>query len=140
MRYIISFILFALLIASCDANKGIVNNKDVNTGIANDTIRIANDELEYEIIIIEPGFNSFILTQPPRGHYGLTFLENRNRQYVLEYNLRARNPQQYDFNLYPQSIDYDYSTSYGYEVNYMLYNYFQYFMRRYNQKFPGGRQ
>lgn len=140
MRYLISFLLFALLIASCDAKKATVKDKNVNTGIENDTIRIANDDLEYEIIIIEPGFNSFLLTQPPRGHYGLTFLEGRNRMFVTEYNLRARNPQQFDYNLYPQTIDYNYRTSYGYEVNYMLYNYFKFFMQQYNQKFPGGRQ
>lgn len=140
MRYFITFLLFAVLIAGCDANKAAVKDPIVNTGVENDTIRIANDALEYEIIIIEPGFNSFLLTQPPRGHYGLTLLESRNRRFVLEYNLRARNPQQYDFNLYPQTIDYQYGTSYGYEVNYMLYNYFQFFMQRYNQNFPGGRQ
>jgi len=140
MRYFISFLLFTILIASCDANKGIVKKGDINKGIENDTIRIANDELEYEIIIIEPGFNSFILTQPPRGYYGLSYLENRNRIFVMEYNQRVRNPQQFDYNLYPQTIDYNTGTSYGYEVNYMLFNYFQYFMRKYNQKFTGGRQ
>ncbi len=140
MRYLITLLLVAVFIASCDANKAAVKNHDVNTGAQNDTIRIANDELEYEIIIIEPGFNSFLLTQPPRGHYGLTYLEGRNRNFVLEYNLRARNPQQYDFNLYPQTIDYQYGTSYGYEVNYMLYNYGRFFMQRYKQKFPGIRQ
>lgn len=140
MRYFISFLLFAVLIASCDANKGVIKDKDINTGVENDTIRIANDELEYEIIIFEPGFNAFLLTQPPRGHYSQSFLENRNRNFVIEYNIRARNPQQYDFNLYPQTIDYRYGTDYGYEVNYMLYNYFQFFIQRYNQRFPGGRQ
>jgi hypothetical protein len=124
---------------SCDANKTITKDSNVNMGVENDTIRISNDDLEYEILIIDPGFNSFILTQPPRGHYGLTYLENKNRNFVLEYNNRARNPQQFDFNLYPQSIDYNYGTHYGYEVNYMLYNYFRFFMQKYNQKFPGGR-
>jgi len=140
MKFLIPFILFAFLVASCDANKKTIKNNDVNTGVENDTIRIANDELEYEIIVIDSGFNSFLLTQPPRGHYDLNFLEGRNRIYVQEYNIRARNPQQYDFNLYPQSIDYNTSTSYGYEVNYLLYNYFQFFAKKYKQRFPGLRQ
>lgn len=140
MRYLITLLLVAVLMASCDANKAAVKNPDVNTGVVNDTIRIANDELEYEIIIFEAGFNAFLATQPPRGHFGLSFLENKNRNFVIEYNIRTRNPQQYDFNLYPQAIDYQYGTDYGYEVNYMLYNYFQFFIKRYNQRFPGGRQ
>jgi hypothetical protein len=139
MKYLLTFLIFVLLMMSCDANKTITKDSNVNLGVENDTIRIANDDLEYEILIIDPGFNSFILTQPPRGHYGLTYLENKNRNFVLEYNNRARNPQQFDFNLYPQAIDYNYGTSYGYEVNYMLYNYFRFFMQKYNQKFPGGR-
>ena len=139
MKYLLTFLIFVLLMVSCDANKTITKDSNVNMGVENDTIRIANDDLEYEILIIDPGFNSFILTQPPRGHYGLTYIENKNRNIVLEYNNRARNPQQFDFNLYPQAIDYNYGTSYGYEVNYMLYNYFRFFMQKYNQKFPGGR-
>jgi hypothetical protein len=139
MKYLLTFLIFVLPMASCDANKAITKDPNVNMGLENDTIRIANDDLEYEILIIDPGFNSFILTQPPRGHYGLIYLENKNRNFVLEYNNRARNPQQFDFNLYPQSIDYNYGTPYGYEVNYMLYNYFRFFMQKYNQKFPGGR-
>ncbi|EDM42891.1 hypothetical protein SCB49_11362 [unidentified eubacterium SCB49] len=139
MKYVLTLFMFALLIASCDANKTISKSRDINTGIKNDTIRIANDELEYEIIIIEPGFNSFLLTQPPRGHYGITFLENKNRMFVTEYNSRVNNPQQFDYTLYPQTIDYQFETSYGYEVNYMLYNYFNFFMQRYNQKFTGSR-
>ena len=131
--------MFSLLIASCDANKSITKEKDINTNVANDTIRIANDELEYEIIIIEPGFNSFLLMQPQRGYYGLTFLENKNRMFVNTYNNRVNNPQQYDYTLYTQVIDYNYGIDYGYEVNYMLYNYFKFFMQRYNQTFPGGR-
>jgi hypothetical protein len=29
----------------------------------NDTIRIANDELEYEVIIIDPGFNTWLVSR-----------------------------------------------------------------------------
>ena len=100
-----------------------------------DTIRIANDSLEYEIIIIEPGFNTWLVTQRPRGYYSERFLENRNRQYVLEYNQRVIQPQRYDPNLYVQQINYEPTTHYGYEVNYLLYHYFLFFERQYNQRF-----
>ncbi len=101
----------------------------------NDTIRIANDSLEYEILIIEPGFNSWVLTQPPKGYYGIPFLESKNRSFVYEYNNRVLNPQRYSMLLYPMQINYDMGTHYGLEVNYMLYNYFLYFQQKYKQNF-----
>lgn len=105
----------------------------------NDTIRIANDSLEYEIIIIEPGFQSWLISQPPRGFYGQPKLEGSNRQFVAEYNNRVLQPNQYSRNLYTEQINYDPTIDYGYEVNYLLYNYFVYFQEKYNQKFIGGR-
>ncbi|SFN45122.1 hypothetical protein SAMN05660413_01085 [Salegentibacter flavus] len=101
-----------------------------------DTVRIANDSLEYEIIIIEPGFNLFINSiAKPEGYYSQSYLENKNRFLVQEYNQRVRNPQRYNPNLYIQEINYDSNIDYGYEVNYLLYNYFVYFSRQYNQRF-----
>lgn len=105
----------------------------------NDTIRIANDSLEYEIIIVEPGFQSWVISQPPRGFYGQAKLEGKNRQFVSDYNNRVLQANQYSRNLYTDLINYDPTVDYGYEVNYLLYNYFIYFQEKYNQKFIGGR-
>lgn len=115
-------------------------NNNSNTGVSsNDTIRIANDSLEYEILIIEPGFESWLVTQPKRGFYGQSLLESKNRSFVSEYNNRVLQPNRYSRNLYGEQINYDPAVDYGYEVNYLLYNYFVYFQDRYNQKFIGGR-
>jgi len=123
-----------LCIYSCGTTKD--RKLDVSsTDNISDTLRIANDSLEYEIIIIEPGFNSWLVTQQPRGYYSQQFLEIRNRQYVTEYNQRVLQPQRFDPNLYLQQINYESRTDYGYEVNYLLYNYFLYFERQYRQKF-----
>ena len=106
---------------------------------AQDTVRIASDseEVEYEIIIIEPGFNSWLVTQAqPRGFYTQSFLEGRNRIYVTEWNNRFLQPLRYG-NLYNMQIDYDPRIDYGYEVNYMLYNYFIFFQLRYKQQLAG---
>jgi len=107
-----------------------------------DTLRIANDSLEYEILIIEPGFNQWLVTQPPRGFYGEQFLEIRNRQYVIEFNQRVLQPQRFNPNVYMQQINYEQNIHYGYEVNYLLFNYFRFFEQRYRQRFiatRGGR-
>jgi len=105
---------------------------------AQDTVRIANDELEYEILIIEPGFNFWLESRAkPEGYYSQSFLEGRNQLFVSEWNNRVLQPQRYDPRLYELSIDYNPSIDYGYEVNYKLYNYFIYFQLHYKQQLTG---
>lgn len=96
---------------------------------------ISDPETEYEIIIVDPGFYSWLKGfARPEGYYSQAFLENRNEIYVLNWNNRVLLPRQYDPNLYMWPIDYDPKIDYGYEVNYKLYNYFIYFQRKYNQR------
>lgn len=100
-----------------------------------DTISIANEETEYEILIIEPGFDFWLQSiAKPEGYYSQSYLENRNQIYVTEWNIRVGQPFSYDPNLYELRIDYDPHIDYGYEVNYKLFNYFIYFQRKYNQR------
>lgn len=115
------------------------NSSENNSTSENDIVRIANDSLEYEIIIIESGFNSWLVSQPKRGFHSQSFLENKNRSFVIEYNTRALNPNRYSRDLYSEQINYDSTVDYGYEVNYMLYNYFLYFQDKYKQTFIGSR-
>ena len=100
-----------------------------------DTVRIADAESKYEIIIIDPGFYNWLVSiAKPEGYYSQTFLENRNAIYVQNWNNRVLNPREFDPDLYELPIDYDPSVDYGYEVNYKLYNYFIYFQRKYKQR------
>ncbi len=137
MKYAIIILTLVIAFASCDSSKKVINN-DVAVS-EGDTLRIANDSLEYEITIIEPGFYNWLSTQPPRGYYGQDFLERKNQQFVAEFNRRVMNWQKYDPLLYELQINYEFNIDYGYEVNYLLYNFFLYFQRTYNQKFPGAR-
>ena len=133
MKNFIYILLFGLFLYSCGSSK---NRKLGDSQINEDTVRIANDSLEYEIIIIEPGFNLFINSvAKPEGYYSQQYLENKNKILVSEYNQRVNQPQIYNPDLYLQEINYDPTIDYGYEVNYLLYNYFVYFSRHYNQKF-----
>jgi len=99
-------VLLAVLIIGCagttNTKKDIVNT----TGNTSDTLRIANDSLEYEILIVEPGFNSWLATQPPMGFYGQVWLENRNIMNVTQYNNRVLNPSKFNPSIYIQQIDY----------------------------------
>ncbi|MFY7811776.1 MAG: DUF6146 family protein [Flavobacterium sp.] len=124
------FILFYTW--SCKPTKTLSNDKNITS--KNDTLRIANDSLEYELIIIEPGFNGWLASRPQqRGFYTQNFLEARNRVWVLTYNNRVfQNPA-----LYHNTIDYQQHINYGYEVNFLLYHYLLYFQQRYQQNLGG---
>lgn len=118
-------------VASCSTSKTVNNqSSQSDTQINGDTIRIANDSLEYEVIVFEPGFESWLQTQKPRGYYSKSYLEQRNQYNVIIYNSRVYSRPR----LYPQEIDYQPHIDYGYEVNYMLYHYFLFFEQKYNQK------
>lgn len=126
----------SVAIYSCGPVK---SGNDKNSVSENELVRIANDSLEYEIIIVEPGFNSWLISQPKQGYHSQTFLENKNRLFVTEYNTRVLNPNRYSMDLYSELINYDPAVDYGHEVNYLLYNYFLYFQDKYNQHFIGSR-
>lgn len=96
---------------------------------------IANDSLEYEIIIIDVGFNAFLNSiAQPMGFYSQNYLENRNRHYVLAWNQRVMNPLRFNPNIYQNIIDYDPTIDYGLEVNYKLFNYFLFAQRKYRMQ------
>lgn len=133
------YILFIILgIAySCSTSKTVVA-KETKNAIHGDTVRIANKELEYEVIIIDPGFSTWLISRAhPRGFHSQSFLETKNQIYVTEWNNRVMQPQRYNPNLYEMTIDYSPTINYGYEVNYLIYNYFIYFQNTYKQKLFG---
>lgn len=128
---LLTLLILIITIASCG---GVKPDLQGTANEMSDTVRIANDSLEYEILIIEPGFNQWLATQMPRGFNEQFWLENRNIFLVTEYNNRVLNSTQYDPNLYQLQIDYKPNVDYGYEVNYLLWNWFQFFQQRYKQK------
>lgn len=137
MKKILLIIIVIVLIASCKSynNTQIINHDSEDALVKTDTVSISSDETDYEIIIIEPGFNNWLLSKArPRGFHSQQYLETRNQLLVQSWNQRNLQPQVYDPNLYELRIDYDNHTDYGYEVNYLLYNYFIYFQLKYNQR------
>ena len=137
-NYIYAVVILLLIVIGCTANKKSVNAPENAKAIHGDTIRIANDELEYEVIIIDPGFTSWLVSRSlPRGYHGQAFLENRNRMYIMEWNSRVLQPNRFSPNLYEMTINYDYTVDYGYEVNYLIYNYMVYFQNTNNQRLFG---
>lgn len=135
MRGTIIFIGLLVLIFSCKPNEPVSNSEMTSVDKTEiDTIRIQNEELEYEILILEIGFEAWLATQKPMTYYTQSTLENKNKFYVSEWNRRANSPIQYGPLLYSQPIDYQYHIDYGMEVNYLLFMYFEFFQKKYKQR------
>ena len=139
MKNLFLILLILAVAYSCKSTKT-PKTKDLSLAQTGDTITISSDKIEYDIIIIEPGFNTWLKSiAKPEGFYTQQYLENKNVFYVTEWNNRTLQPQRFNSNLYELQIDYRSNIDYGYDVNYKLYNYFVYFQNRYKQNLLGGR-
>jgi len=135
MRNILIILVICIFAYSCNTSKQVAKSDDTISITKQDTVIIANEELEYEVIIIEPGFNIWVETvAKPRNFYDQAYLESRNQILIAEWNNRVLQPHRYDTNLYEMQINYDPHIDYGYEVNYLIYNYFVYFQMKYKQR------
>ena len=138
MKNLIYIFSILFIIISCSSAPKSNLNVNESTKKVSDTVRIANEELEYEVIIIDGGFNSWLNSvAQPRGFYSESFLENRNRIWVAEWNNRFLQPNRFNTNLYPMQINYESEVKYGYEVNYLIYNYLTYFQIVNKQQLSG---
>lgn len=135
MKNVILLLIIIASVFACNSSKKVVKPIEETTEtIANDTITISGDQLEYDVIIIEPGFGMYLnSTAKPSGFYTQNYMETRNIQYVQEWNRRVTLPSTYNTSLYEMTINYRHGVDYGYDVNYKMYNYFIYFQNKYNQ-------
>ena len=135
MRIIALVLVCSFWMISCDSTKqSVAQNENKDTAVSVDTIRIENKELEYEIIIIESGFESWLATQRSPDYYTQATLESKNLFNVMEWNRRVTMPHGYNSVTYTQQINYDPKVDYGMEVNYLLHMYFEFFQKKYKQK------
>ncbi len=136
-KKIILPLLLIVVLASCHFDKNIATKAKTPDSKKSDMVRIANDSLEYEVIIMDGGFSSWLASRAkPRGFYSESYLENKNDIYVREWNSRVLQPERYR-NLYEMQINYDRRIHYGYEVNYLIYNYMVYFQITNKQQLAG---
>ncbi len=86
---------------------------------------LSNDSTEYQLIIIDIGFESWLVTQKPISFHSKEYYRMWNLRYVSEWN------NLYNTGRYPQYVesyvDYRASVDYGIDLNYKLYWYFQFF-------------
>jgi hypothetical protein len=116
-------LLIAITVASCSSTH--------NTVAPEQKIQVAfEDSLDHELVVLDPGFDTFLVTQPSAEFFSQSYYESWNLRYVTEWNMRHRSPLRHgDF--YQTEIHYVASTDYGLDLNYRLYNYFLFIERQY---------
>ena len=135
--YITASILIINSMWSCGSSKTdkTASHKDYPTLKLDD---IASDSTEYDIIITDVGYESFLATQKPVEFYSQRYYENWNRYYVTDWNIKVNNSMYHSDayrNVFDMYIDYSPSINYGIEVNYKLYYYFRFVEKRYGVRF-----
>lgn len=134
MKHLFYFLVIGLFIFSCASSPKKIKTSTSIT--SEEVVRIANDSLEYEITIIDPGFSTYLLSiAKPANYYPQTYYELKNKFYVAQWNIRVSNPFSYNSSIYENHIDYDFNVDYGLDVNYKLYNYFKFVEYKYKQQF-----
>jgi hypothetical protein len=119
MRNWIFFLGVALILASC------AGTKKAGKVELNPSTEAVDDSVQYELIVLDPGFESWYLTRSkPSWFHSLEYYENWNRQYVTAWNYKATTPR--NNRVFDTTIDYDPFTDYGLEINHKLFYYFQY--------------
>ena len=98
------------------------------------------DSTEYELIIIDPGFESwFVTNRKPERYYTNDYLATMNYQYVIAWNAKVRDPISQGpraDNPYIMEIDYRPAIDYGIKLNYKLYHYFKYVEKTWGRILP----
>lgn len=134
MKTIFYYLAIGLFIVGCSSTTKTTTTSD--TSLPEGAVRIVNDSLEYEIIIFDIGFETYLNTiAKPMNFYSKEYYETKNIFYVSEWNIRALNPRRYRSDIYENRIDYDLNVDYGLEVNYKLFNYFKFVEYKYNERF-----
>lgn len=136
------FLLFYVCICiSCSSTKQIEDKEKIvkteekadpgYAKIESDRIIISNPAQKFDFVISDIGFDAWLLKNAKaRGEDDQKFLESKNRIWVDEWNARK----EAKFFGHEKAIDYLPNVNYGYEVNYMLYNYLVYWQETNNVK------
>jgi 16S rRNA G966 N2-methylase RsmD len=127
MRKYHFLILFAFFISFAKQTTASNHLIDQST----DSLLLPNaDSTEYDIIIFDPGFKSWMITHAqPMGYHTNEYYRNKNIILVAEWNSRVRTnnyraPYEYEIEFSPH-------VDYGMDVNYQLYWYFRYMEQKF---------
>ena len=78
------FIVFVIMLSIISCKTKNINSQNSSKSVVGDTVKIANKELEYEVIIIDVGFSNWLISRAfPRNYHSESFLENKNNSMFL---------------------------------------------------------
>jgi hypothetical protein len=117
-KVLFTMVIVLLCTLSLNAQKGKEKLK-----VVADTVAV--DSTEYELVVFDPGFETWLLMKPKNMHSD-SYYRAKNLLYVTEWNSRYMN-QLNNSALYDSYIDYRADIDYGYDFDYRLYYYFVYF-------------
>ncbi|MGK7397450.1 MAG: DUF6146 family protein [Candidatus Cyclobacteriaceae bacterium M3_2C_046] len=87
----------------------------------------SSDTIEYELIISDSAFDQwFAVNQQPVDFYSEEFYEDRNQQYVIQYNSLVDTTSGDPSSPFNQRIAYLRNVDYPLQLDYKLYYYFKY--------------
>ena len=120
MKFFSYFFLSVLMLYGC-ASGGMVNPTSTGENI----IKEQPEEEEYDIIIDDPGFYTWLsIYGYPTGYHSNDYYRHKNNALTSEWNSRFYSRGgRYPYNF---SINYDPSIDYGFNVNYKLFHYFRF--------------
>ena len=118
MKSIYVIVLSGLLLFGCATQSRMLRATDSNL------IDITQNEGEYEVMVLDPGFESwFITTWSPAKDRSEEYYSGWNQQYVTEWNYKATRTPTAEF--FTSMIQYDPNVRYGIDVERKLFYYFR---------------
>lgn len=122
MKQILLYAGILIFTIACSSQKGIVKIEQDNDPAE------AEDSLEYELIVFDPGFETWYMIQnSPANYRSQQYYEYWNRQYVTAWNYLASVSQRNSF--FEPIMGWYPTVDYGFELNHKLFYYFQYVER-----------
>ena len=120
----ITILSVLFVVASCNSTKPSATQKQ--------GVEMKNDEdsTKHSLIVLDPGYESYLASQPSANFNSQQYFESWNKQYVSEWNMRHRSSLVYG-SFYETEINYNPREDYGLELNYRLYYYFQFIKDKY---------
>ncbi len=113
-----------MIIAGCSSNKDLVRIED-HPG--------ASDSTQYELIVDEPGYISWMATNSkPEWYHEKEFYHSWNILFTTEFNYRVLHSN--SGHPFTERINYDPQTDYGTEVEFKLYWYFKFIEYKYKTR------